>query len=123
MRQLPLVRDYMATRLWTLSESDDIYKAIELLIKKRISGAPVVDENRRLVGVISEKDCFQLLAEGMDHDLPKGTVGELMTTKDTDRWERNPIVRALQESDDENAEQLLEDLREIHGHIAHILGK
>ena len=36
-------RDCMTTRLVTLSPEMDVLKAVELLLKNRISGAPVVD--------------------------------------------------------------------------------
>ena len=80
MQSLPLVRDYMAKRVRTLSPDTDIYKAVEVLLKNRISGAPVIDSDRHIVGIISEKDCLKLLAHGVHADLPKGPVAEYMTT-------------------------------------------
>lgn len=57
----------------------DIFFAIETLINRAISGAPVVDEKGNLVGVISEKDCLKVLMEMGMHELPAGQVEEFMT--------------------------------------------
>ena len=81
MRTLPTVREYMATKPWTLSPDMEILNAVEFLLKHRISGAPVVDKDKHVVGMISEKDCLKLLAEGVDHDVPHGSVAEFMTTE------------------------------------------
>jgi CBS domain-containing protein len=52
----------MATNLLTLEPGTPIFKAIHLLLKNRVSGAPVVDEAGRLTGVLSEKDCLAIFA-------------------------------------------------------------
>ena len=44
----------------------DIFKAIDILLKNKISGAPVVDNNNRLMGILSEKDCLELMVESQD---------------------------------------------------------
>ena len=49
-----------------------IKDAIELLIGKAISGLPVVDQQGRLVGVITE---FAMLAMVYDHEVRNQTVG------------------------------------------------
>lgn len=58
MSTVPLVADYMSRNLITLSPETEINHAMNILLKKRISGAPVVDESGRLVGVLSKKDCL-----------------------------------------------------------------
>lgn len=59
MSTVPLVADYMARDLITLSPEMEINHAMNILLEKRISGAPVVDENGWLVGVLSKKDCLE----------------------------------------------------------------
>ena len=78
MQSLPLVRDYMAKRVRTLSPDTEIYKAVKVLLKNRISGAPVIDSDRHIVGIISEKDCLKLITTGDGADMPKGTVENFM---------------------------------------------
>ena len=53
--------------------------AIELLLKQRISGAPVVDDDGNLVGILSEKDCLRLVTAGAIHQVPEGTVSMYMS--------------------------------------------
>jgi CBS domain-containing protein len=79
MKKTPLVQDYMASKLLTLRPSTNIYDAIKFLIDNKISGAPVVDEDNRLLGLISEKDCLKLLTKGLDNDIPKINVADFMT--------------------------------------------
>lgn len=60
-RNLPeKARDIIECGLITVSKVESVYKAIELMVEKNISGLPVVDETG-LVGMISEKDVLTLL--------------------------------------------------------------
>ena len=68
----------MITRLITLTRDMDVYFAIGLLLKNRISGAPVIDNNN-LVGILSEKDCLRIFANGSFYDMPGGPVSKFMT--------------------------------------------
>ena len=78
MVHIPVVKNYMITRLITLIRDMDVYFAIGLLLKNRISGAPVIDNNN-LVGILSEKDCLRIFANGSFYDMPGGTVLNFMT--------------------------------------------
>ena len=75
----PIVKNYMTTRLITLSKDMDVYFAIGLLLKNRISGAPVTDNNDHLVGILSEKDCLRIFANGSFYNMPGGAVSRFMT--------------------------------------------
>ena len=79
METKPIVKNYMTTRLITLSKDMDVYFAIGLLLKNRISGAPVTDNNNNLVGILSEKDCLRIFATGSFYDMPGGPVSKFMT--------------------------------------------
>lgn len=73
------VRDFMAKELVVFTPDMDIYSAIDALVKSEISGAPIVDSEGKLVGIISQKDCLRILANGVFHDAPAGPVSEYMT--------------------------------------------
>jgi CBS domain-containing protein len=77
---LPLVRDHMDTLVSTLRPEAEILEAISLLLEKRVTGAPVVDEGGRLIGMLTERDCLTVVAEGAEAKRPQGTVAEFMTT-------------------------------------------
>jgi len=76
-----LVKDHMSTNLVTFKENETIDHVLELLTKRKISGAPVVDHDGRLIGIISEVDCLKEIIKGKYSNTPNfpGTVGEHMT--------------------------------------------
>ncbi len=75
-----LVRDYMAGRLVKFKPDMDVLDAIHELVQNRIAGAPVVDDQGELVGMLSELDCLRVgLNAGYYGDLG-GPVADFMTT-------------------------------------------
>ena len=46
----------------TIYQTDTIGHAAEVMMDKKIGGLPVVDANRKLVGLITESDIFRLIA-------------------------------------------------------------
>lgn len=76
-----LVKDYMSTNLITFRPDDSIDQVLEVLTKKKISGAPVLDDSGALVGIISEVDCLKEIIKGKYTNTPKfpGKVSEHMT--------------------------------------------
>jgi CBS domain-containing protein len=71
----------MDTVVQTLRPETQILDAVDFLLEKHVTGAPVVDGENRVVGILTEKDCLNLLAAGSDADLPRGTVADFMTTE------------------------------------------
>lgn len=51
----------MKTNIITISRNATYEEAARILYNNKISGAPVVDENGEIVGLISEKDLFRVL--------------------------------------------------------------
>lgn len=64
----------------TLSPDTDIYKAIKTLLKKKISGVPVVDINGNLQGMLSEYDCLKVMTGEAFDGLPEGKVADYMSS-------------------------------------------
>lgn len=75
------IRDFMATKLITFKADTPIQDAMNTIVKKKISGAPVVDSSGRLIGLVSEKDCIRAVLEGPYNQRPSmtETVGEYMS--------------------------------------------
>ena len=71
-------------RLITLRPEMGALSAIRMLLKNRISGAPVIDEDNRYLGVFSEKTSMQFVLRIIYEDLPSSNVGSFMNT-DRDR--------------------------------------
>lgn len=64
------VRDYMTTKLITFRPDQSVQEVVEALIKYKISGGPVVNQNQELVGIISEGDCLKQLSESRYYNMP-----------------------------------------------------
>jgi len=79
MLQSIKVRDYMSKGLITLTPDMDLFEAINLLQTNRISGAPVVDENGHLVGMLSEGDCLNSIIRDIYYEEAGGRVEDFMT--------------------------------------------
>ena len=71
-------RDIMTTRLVTLSPETDVFAGIEMLVKNKISGAPVIDSQRNLLGIFSEKSCMKVLIDAAYEGLPTNQIGKFM---------------------------------------------
>lgn len=74
------VADIMASELVTFTPDTNINKAIHVLLEKRFSGAPVVDDNGNLVGVLSKKDCLKIVFSTSYHQDRGGPVSEYMSS-------------------------------------------
>ncbi|TPN83912.1 CBS domain-containing protein [Aquimarina algicola] len=64
------VSDYMTRDLITFTPDQSVMEVIETLVKHKISGGPVVDNNHRLLGIISEGDCIKQLNESRYYNMP-----------------------------------------------------
>ncbi len=79
------VKKYMAKDLITFTPDINIRDAMAVILKNKISGAPVVDNQKNLVGMLSESDCIKTILDGPYNNLPggNGTVGDYMSRKVT----------------------------------------
>ena len=74
------IKEFMAKQLITFQSDTPIETAMESFLKNKISGAPVLDDQGRLVGVLSEKDCMRTLFESSYYNNLGGFVREYMST-------------------------------------------
>lgn len=79
MDRTTTANDYMTVKLVTFTPDMDIHHAIDALLKNRISGAPVLDDRGRLVGVLSKKDCLRIAFSASYHQERGGPVSEFMS--------------------------------------------
>lgn len=77
------VKDIMTKKLITFQPDMRVIAAIESLLKHKISGAPVVDENGNLVGVLSEIDCMSTIIQDLYYSDSGGSVEDFMSTEIT----------------------------------------
>jgi len=64
------VTNYMATDLITFKPDDEIGEVISKLNDNQISGAPVLNERKELIGIISEQDCLRVVIDSAYHNQP-----------------------------------------------------
>jgi len=81
---IPTAADIMARRLVTLEPDVSILRAMRTLLENRVSGAPVLDSDGRLCGIVSELDCMRILTSGQfsqdSHD-EDACVKDVMTSE------------------------------------------
>jgi CBS domain-containing protein len=68
----------MQTELRTIRGTDTLVDAIALLAESHVSGVPVVDDHGRLVGVLSNSDILETIAEHNDPEEREAIFAETM---------------------------------------------
>ena len=74
-----LVKDYMARTLVTFKPETDVLDAVHALVQHRIAGAPVVDDEGNLLGMLSELDCMKVALNAGYHGNWGGPVRDFMS--------------------------------------------
>jgi predicted transcriptional regulator len=81
--QYETVEKYMVplSDIITFKPDQSIQEVISVIINKKIAGAPVLDDQHHLVGIISEKDCLRLIVDQAYYNMPAETrkVSDYMT--------------------------------------------
>lgn len=72
--------DVMVPRksLFTVAPDDDVFTGMSALLKKRYSGAPVIDSNGSFLGVFSERTCLEFIIEAAYSGLPSAKVRQFI---------------------------------------------
>jgi CBS domain-containing protein len=81
MLQTMTAKDCMNRNVYSLRPDDDVLTAVRLLVEKKISGAPVIDNIGNLVGLITEKDCMAIALSAGYHSEAGGKVSDFMSTQ------------------------------------------
>ncbi len=79
MEPLPTVRQYMDKTVPTLSPSTLLLDAVDFLLKHGVTGAPVVDDEGKLVGILTEKDCLKVVVHAPQPDNIQEHVADFMS--------------------------------------------
>ncbi len=87
------VREVMETNWPTLGPESTVEDAIRLFAEVRISGAPVVDEDGRLLGIITEGDLIFQDAEVKSPGF-LDILGGIVPLGDTDEYRREALKSA-----------------------------
>lgn len=68
----------MATKLVSFHARTNVVEAMSVFLDKRISGAPVVDDDGKLIGILSEVDLMQVIVQDSYYDESIGIVEDYM---------------------------------------------
>lgn len=72
-------REVMRKQLITVSPDMTVMDAVGVLLKNQFSGAPVLDSDGNLVGIMSELDCVNHISDAAMNGVPPKRVEDLMT--------------------------------------------
>lgn len=73
------VREYMTPNPIVFRPNMDVYEAIRKLLEHRTTGAPVVDEQGKVIGAFSELECLHIVVTSAYYEDMGGKVSEYMT--------------------------------------------
>ena len=90
------VKDVMTTPAVTVGPSTGYLEVIETMLDHDISGLPVVDDDGRVLGVVSEADLLSKEAYGVDRRRPLGLLVDYLRARDP-QWVRKGAARSARE--------------------------
>jgi len=75
------ITKYMVTNLITFRPDTEIETVINTFLEKGITGAPVLNDQKEIVGLIDDKDCLTVMVQDAYHNQPggKSTVENYMS--------------------------------------------
>ncbi|MFL0808886.1 MAG: CBS domain-containing protein [Agarilytica sp.] len=76
-----LVEDYMDRDPHAIINTATVRDVVAILMKAKITGAPVVDEDKTLVGFVSEQDCIREMLNDTFYCEESPSVTEVMKTE------------------------------------------
>jgi CBS domain-containing protein len=117
-----LVKDVMTKNVIAVKKDTKVSELIEILTKNRISGVPVVDEENRVIGIVSEADLLFTTKTGKIRGLReflKRLIGEEYSTLATplsgdlkvEDIMTSPVITASPDMDIEEASKILSEKR------------
>jgi len=69
-----LVKHMMLTNIITATPSMTVEEAINILYEKHIGSVVLIDDNKKCVGIFTERDAIRLVAKNIELDQPLGNV-------------------------------------------------
>ena len=85
-------KDIMTTNVVSVRKETPILEAVELLIKKEITGMPVVEDDMTLVGILTEKDALRLF---YTYENEKNKTVEDFMTRPAVHYDENESLQAI----------------------------
>lgn len=96
MQNSKTAKELMITKLITLSPEMNVFDAIKVMLKNKISGAPVIDSNQTYLGVFSEKCCMSVLVDAAYAGTPSTRVDAYMNKEARTITEETDLLNIAQ---------------------------
>ncbi|MFC1703901.1 CBS domain-containing protein [Candidatus Omnitrophota bacterium] len=90
-------KDIMTKNVITMKPDTSVFGAIDILVDNKISGAPVMDDSGKVVGVVSEKDLLVTFDFIGEKDAAATPVKEFMSKDVIAFSEDTPVKTIMQE--------------------------
>lgn len=87
-----LVKDLMVNHPLAIQQGTELTTVVSTLLQSRYSGLPVVDQERRVIGFVSEQDCLRRLLVTSYHSEGSERVEELMHSEPLTVLENQSVV-------------------------------
>lgn len=91
-----LVTDYMDRNPHAIYATTSIKAAVAMMLKEGVIGAPVIDENKQLIGYLSEQDCVKDMLNDAFYSEEPGPVSSVMQTSVVSVTPETSIVEIAQ---------------------------
>ncbi|WNO11010.1 CBS domain-containing protein [Teredinibacter sp. KSP-S5-2] len=75
-----LIKDFMDSNPHAIHQDTSISEAVKMLVTQQITGAPVIDDNKHLVGFVSEQDCIKEMLNDAFYHNESPSVKNVMST-------------------------------------------
>ena len=76
-----LISKLLTREIISINENDTIYDAIKLLSKNKIGALPVINNQKKLSGIVSERDIIHAISENKEIKLSLSHINSIMTSK------------------------------------------
>ena len=86
------VADCMTRRVVALAPDMEVVEAIRILLKHKVTAAPVLDSEHKLVGILSESDCLSATLTSSYYSQDFGLVSEYMTASVMSAGEEDSVL-------------------------------
>ena len=76
-----LISKLLTREIISINENSTIYDAIKLLSKNKIGALPVINNQMKLCGIISERDIINVISENKSINFSLSLIDSIMTAK------------------------------------------
>ena len=76
-----LISKLLTREIISINENGTIYDAIKLLSKNKIGALPVINNQKKLCGIVSERDIINAISENKEIKLSLSDINSIMTSK------------------------------------------